>query len=165
MSEQMQQGQQWLETLLQLMGLPAPVKISTDQDTSDSSAYWLVIDDNALTPEQIQALLGERGANLDAMQYLANAQLNMGLERDAQQAMTVELKGYRQQRHAELQALVKETVEKVRETGEEVAMESLSAAERRQVHSLLQDSEDLVSESQGQEPDRHLIVRLRGESE
>jgi len=164
MSEEMQQGQQWLETLLQLMGIPSPVTISTDQETSDANAYWLVIDGASLTPEQANVLIGEGGANLDAMQYLANAQLNMALEKDEQRAVTIELNGYRQQRYAELQALVQETADKVRETGQEVAMESLSSAERRQIHSLLQDSEDLVSESQGQEPNRHLIVRLRGES-
>ncbi|MGF1674876.1 MAG: R3H domain-containing nucleic acid-binding protein, partial [Rivularia sp. (in: cyanobacteria)] len=50
-------------------------------------------------------------------------------------------------------------IDQVRNTGREVEVKSLSSAERRQVHTLLKEFEDLESFSQGKEPHRHLVVR------
>ena len=58
-------------------------------------------------------------------------------------------------------ALLENATAQVRETGQEVEISDLSSAERRQMHSFLQNSEDLTTESRGQEPHRKLIVRLR----
>jgi spoIIIJ-associated protein len=160
--QQTQRGKQWLETLLQLMGFPTRVKIGEGEPyEADPNACWLIIDETKLTPEQLEILLGQKGEALDAIQYLANTLLNLGLEPEEQRAFTVELNGYRLKRQAELLALAKEVAQQVRLTGQEVEMKSLSSAERRQIHTFLKDAEDLETESRGQEPDRRLVVRLR----
>lgn len=157
-----QRGKQWLEALLQLMGLPSQVKVGEDGVyKTDEGACWLIIDETQLTPEQIDVLIGQKGEGIDAIQYLANTLLNLGIESEDQQAFTVELNNYRVKRQEELLALAQEVAEKVRQTGQEVEMKSLSSAERRQIHTLLKDAEDLETESRGQEPDRRLVVRLR----
>lgn len=168
MSEQaMQRGQQWLEELLRLAKFSAnvqaePQEASAMADASpDVSCYWLTIEQTNLTPEQVQALIGPDGCALDAIQYLANAILNLGAVREDQAAYTIELNGYRRQRQAELQAMADYAAQKVRETGQEFEMKSLSSAERRQVHTLFQECEDLETYSRGQEPDRRLVVKLR----
>lgn len=156
-----EQGKEWLESLLTLMGVPVSVTVGENKIEMAESSTWLTIDETALTPEQMEILIGSRGENIDAVQYLTNTLLNLGVESDKQQAFTVELNGYRQQRRAELLSLAEEVAEKVRQTGEEVEIKSLSAAERRQVHTFLQDAEDLTTQSRGQEPDRRLVVCLR----
>jgi spoIIIJ-associated protein len=162
MEETIQRGQQWLENLLQLMGFPTQVKIGSGElYGADANACWLIIDETNLTPEQIEILLGQKGEGIDAIQYLANTILNLGLAPEEQRAFTVELVGYRIQRQEELLALAKEVAQQVRQTGQEVEMKSLSSAERRQIHTFLKDAEDLETESRGQEPDRRLVVRLR----
>jgi spoIIIJ-associated protein len=166
---QMQQGQRWLEALLQLAKFPArvqpePPTITAEKhpdEEEESANYWLKIDETILTPAQIELLIGQDGATLDAIQYLANAILNLGQEKEDQAAYTIELDGYRQRRQAELQAAAQQAAEQVRETGQEFEMKSLSSAERRQVHTFFQDSDDLETYSRGQEPDRRLIVRLK----
>jgi len=110
---------------------------------------------------QIEALIGPKGEAIDSIQYLANTLLNIGVEPGEQRSFTIELNGYRVQRQRELQALIEEVADRVRQTGNEEKIESLSSAERRQIHTLLKDSEDLATESRGQEPNRHLVVRLR----
>lgn len=160
-NQPMQRGQQWLEEFLQLSKLPAEVQV-TDEATPDDDrpSYWLTIEPSQLTPEQVQILTGPDGAALDAIQYLANSILNQG--QDEQQAVyTVELNGYRLQRQEQLRALANQAAQQVRETGLEVEMRSLSAAERRQVHTFLKDCEDIETQSQGLEPDRRLLVRRR----
>jgi spoIIIJ-associated protein len=158
----MQRGQQWLEELLLVSRLPADVK-ATNIDTlqDDRPSYWLTIDQTKLTPEQIQLLIGPEGTVIDAIQYLANSILNLGQSEEQQAVYTIELDGYRRRRQEELQALAVHAAQKVRETGEEFEMKSLSSAERRQIHTFLKEYEDLETQSWGQEPDRRLVVRRR----
>jgi spoIIIJ-associated protein len=162
-NQPMQRGQQWLEQLLRLSRLPASVE-ATQESTAlleDKPSYWLTIDKTNLTPQQIQTLIGPEGASLDAIQYLANSILNLGQDEEHQAAYTIELDGYRLRRQAELQALAAHAAQKVRETGEEFELKSLSSAERRQIHTFLKECEDLETQSRGQEPDRRLVVRRR----
>jgi len=155
---QIQHGCQWLEDFLRLAGLSSQVSVDADKVLSEGSC-WLIIDDAALTPEQIQVLTGTDGTALDAIQYLANTTLNLGQPEELQAAYTIELAGYRVRRQQELQSLAEQAVHHVRETGEEYEMAALSAAERRQVHTYLKAYEDLETYSRGKEPDRRLVVR------
>jgi spoIIIJ-associated protein len=157
--EQIERGQQWLQELLRLAGLAATVQPLPDPSFSEDSC-WLMIDDSALTPSQVQHLIGENGAVLDSVQYLANAILNLGQDAEHQGAFTVELAGYRLRRFAELKELAEQSAAKVRQTGQEFELKALSSAERRQVHTLLKAHADLESSSRGQEPDRRLVIRL-----
>ncbi len=156
------QGQQWLEELLRLSKLTAEVRVTqTNVPHEDKPSYWLTIDHTKLTPKQIQILIGPDGTVLDSIQYLANSILNLGKSEEQQAAYTVELDGYRLRRQEELRALAAHAAQRVRETGVEFEMKSLSSAERRQVHTFLKECEDLETQSRGQEPDRRLVVRLR----
>jgi spoIIIJ-associated protein len=106
-------------------------------------------------------LIGREGAVLDAIQYLANATLNLNQPQERQAAYTIELDGYRLRRQAEIQAIATSAIEQARTTGQEVELKSLSSAERRQVHTFLKDFPDLESFSRGKEPHRHLVIRVR----
>jgi spoIIIJ-associated protein len=154
-----QRGQVWLTTLLSHAGVDATVAIDRDRLAQEGSC-WLVIDDTALSPEQIEHWVGDKGTGLDALQYLANTILNLGQPSDQQQAYTIELHGYRAQRQAELHAWATTIATQVQETGEPAEMAGLSSAERRQVHTFLkQEYAGLQTESVGREPDRRLVVR------
>jgi len=159
MNEQIHRGQQWLEELLELMGVPARATVA-NPDASEGESGWLVIDESPLSDDQIEDLIGDRGKTIDALQYLANTLLNIGVERELQQPFTIELNSYRIKREAELQAMVADVARQVQETGQSMEINSLSSAERRQVHSLFKDYTNLATESQGAEPNRRLIVRL-----
>ncbi|MBW4694514.1 MAG: RNA-binding protein [Lyngbya sp. HA4199-MV5] len=155
---QMQRGQQWLESLLQLAGLPANVTATLNSSFAEESC-WLAIDDTALLPDQIQIITGTGGSVLDSIQYLTNAILNLSQERNQQQAFTVELAGYRLRRYAELKAIAEQAAAEVRDSGAEFELKALSSAERRQVHTMLKEYEDVETFSRGQEPDRRLVIR------
>ena len=159
---QIQRGKEWLENLLEIMAISASVETAqTTPQPNTEETSWLIINKENLNQKQIEALIGLRGEAIDSIQYLANTLLNIGVEPEEQRSFTIELNGYRLQRQRELQNLIEEVADRVRQTGNEVAIESLSSAERRQIHALLKDSEDLATESRGQEPNRHLVVRLR----
>jgi spoIIIJ-associated protein len=152
----LQQGTQWLEELLRLAGLPKGVTANFSE--ADGSC-WLTIASDALTPEQVEQLIGPEGNVIDSVQYLINTILNLGVSDSERRAYTVELAGYRAQRQLELQEMAQRAAEHVQETGEEYEMKALSSAERRQIHTFLKSFADLETYSRGQEPDRRLVIR------
>jgi spoIIIJ-associated protein len=154
-----ERGQQWLEQLLHLLGFPSTVTTEVNHPLSEGGC-WLIIDETQLTPEQIQSFIEPDAALLDSIQYLANATLNLGQDAKSQGAFTVDLAGYRLRRYQELKAIAEQAAERVRQTGQQFELKSLSSAERRQVHTILKDYADLATHSHGQEPDRRLIVSL-----
>ena len=162
MESQLSSGKEWLEQLLGLMNLTAEVTTEGFETVEpDSNSSWLNIKSSGFSPEQKQRLIGDKGVGIDAIQYLANTILNLNADPQEQNSFTIELDGYRVRRNEELAVLTQEAIDRARETGKEVEIPGLSSAERKQIHSLLQDSEDLQSESQGQEPNRKLVVKLR----
>lgn len=165
MSTSTEKSISWLEELLKLQGLETQVSSSQTTGELGDDSHWLTIDTTPLTEAQIDGLIGDHGQVLDAIQYLANTVLNMGREPDEQRAYTVEINGYRQQRQTELKAIGEAAAEKVIADGEEYEIKGLSAAERRQIHSLLGDYEQLETFSRGHEPNRHLVVKLAGETD
>jgi spoIIIJ-associated protein len=172
----MEKSISWLEELLALQGLNASVSgshmaadgTSGDAQTGDAQtgddSYWLTIDTTALSEREVESLIGDRGKVLDSIQYLANITLNMGQGPDEQQAYTIEINGYRKKRQSELKALAEAAAAHVIETSQAYEIKGLSSAERRQVHGLLGDYEQLETFSRGREPERHLVVVMAGSS-
>ena len=157
--DRIQSGKEWLEQLLDAMYLNAEVNTAGFETVSaDSDSNWLNINGSNFTPEQKDKLIGNKGEGIDAIQYLANTILNLDLDSEEQCSYVIELDGYRVRRNQELETLTQEAIEKVRETGQEVEIPNLSAAERKQIHSLLESIEGLKSQSRGQEPNRNLVI-------
>ncbi|WP_218082698.1 Jag family protein [Anthocerotibacter panamensis] len=155
----MLEGQQWLEKLLHLMGLKTHVMAQALADNH----YWLEIDAQPLGADASQNLLGKDGVILDSIQFLVNTHLN--LDASQERAYTIELLGYRSQRHKELLALAEQAVETVRRTSQEYVFEPLRSAERRQLHLMLSAETDLFTFSRGKEPDRYLVLSPKANPE
>ena len=155
------QAQAWLEQLLDLMGFPSSV--AEVKENTLVAGPWLVIDDKALSPGQIAGLLGENGVALDAIQYLLNTAMGSNLSEGTGgiTPITVELAEFRARRQSELISLSEIAAQQVRQTHQPVEMADMTAADRRQVHSFFENSQDIETESQGYEPHRRLVVRPR----
>ncbi|MEM9772692.1 MAG: R3H domain-containing nucleic acid-binding protein [Cyanobacteria bacterium P01_D01_bin.73] len=153
----LERGPKWLEAALALMNLPAAVSAEHDA-IAGADNYWLTIDHSQLSPEQLEGLLNNKAEVLDALQHLANAGLNAHLERDEQHGYVIEVNGHRAKQRETLRAIAQEAIEQVRSTGEIYEAKGLNAAERKQVHSLLQEYEDLTTHSEGVGSDRRLVV-------
>lgn len=154
-------GRVWLENALALGGFNATVTVIPSPLAELVSGHWLEIQAQSLSREQVEALLADNAQALDALQYLLNATSNLGQPREAQTAFTLELAGYRRARYAQLQKVAAQVARQVLETGQTVEIKSLSAAERRVVHTLIRTySDTLETFSYGEEPDRRLVVQL-----
>ncbi|MFC4129333.1 protein jag [Hamadaea flava] len=106
--------------------------------------------------ERLGALVGPRGATLEALQELTR--LAVYRETGAPSRLLLDVGGYRANRKKELVAVAKNAIEKVREHGEPVQLEPMSAFERKCVHDVVNAAEGVESESEGVEPNRRIVV-------
>ncbi len=102
-------------------------------------------------------LLMERGAELlRSIEYLVLESLRVGSE--DHEKVAFDAMGFRAARFQELRLAASVAAERVRKTGSPYAFTPMSSRERRIVHLALRDSEDLRTESEGEGPNRHLVV-------
>ncbi|MFE9651538.1 protein jag [Micromonospora sp. NPDC006431] len=106
---------------------------------------------------RLQNLIGQRGATLEALQELAR--LAVFRQTGSPSRLLLDVGGYRAARRKELAAVAKNAVEKVKEYGEPVRLEPMSAFERKCVHDVVNAMSGVESESEGVEPNRRIVVR------
>ncbi|WSN11201.1 single-stranded DNA-binding protein [Micromonospora sp. NBC_01699] len=106
---------------------------------------------------RLQPLVGQRGATLEALQELTR--LAVFRQTGTPSRLLLDVGGYRANRRKELAAVAKNAVEKVKEHGEPVRLEPMSAFERKCVHDVVNAISGVESESEGVEPNRRIIVR------
>ncbi|MEV0153428.1 R3H domain-containing nucleic acid-binding protein [Micromonospora sp. NPDC050686] len=105
---------------------------------------------------RLQSLVGQRGATLEALQELAR--LAVFRQTGSPSRLLLDVGGYRATRRKELAAVAKNAVEKVKEYGEPVRLEPMSAFERKCVHDVVNAMSGVESESEGVEPNRRIVV-------
>jgi spoIIIJ-associated protein len=106
---------------------------------------------------RLQSLVGQRGATLEALQDLAR--LAVFRRTGEPSRLLLDIGGYRANRRNELAAVARNAIERVREHGEPVRLEPMSAFERKCVHDVVNATDGVASESQGEEPNRRIVVR------
>jgi spoIIIJ-associated protein len=106
---------------------------------------------------KLQHLIGQRGATLEALQELTR--LAIFKQTGEPSRLLLDVGGYREHRRKELSAVARNAVEKVKQHGEPVRLEPMSAFERKCVHDVVNASEGVESESEGVEPHRRIVVR------
>ena len=106
--------------------------------------------------KQVSALIGRRGETMEALSYLASLVANR-LGGDYMK-LGLDVAGYRNKREADLEALAKRLSEKVIRTGRSIAVEPMNPYERRIIHSAVGKIEGVRSESEGDGPDRRVVI-------
>jgi spoIIIJ-associated protein len=106
---------------------------------------------------RLSSLVGQRGATLEALQELTR--LAIFRQTGSPSRLLLDVGGYRAARRKELGAIAKNAAEKVKEYGESVRLEPMSAFERKCVHDVINALPGVESESEGVEPSRRIVVR------
>jgi spoIIIJ-associated protein len=99
-------------------------------------------------------LIGKRGQTIDSLQYIANAILYRA---GAGKAVTIDAAGYRARRRATLEAIALRSAERAAR-GERVALDPMTAIERKVVHERLKEYPGVRTSSEGTEPARYVVV-------
>lgn len=139
----------FLEELLDIADLDGDIDMDVE---GDRAAVSIVGGD-------LDHLVGRDGSVLDALQELTR--LAVHRETGERSRLMLDVAGFRAGRRAELEQVARAAVEKVQADGEAVSLEPMTAFERKVVHDVVAEA-GLVSESEGSDRDRHVVVR-RGE--
>jgi spoIIIJ-associated protein len=135
-----------LERVAGALGAPVAITIREDDETMVAT----------LTGPDLGLVIGKHGQTIDAIQYLANAILWRGAE--DRKSVVVDAAGYRDRRRASLEQLADRAAGEARAAGRAVALEPMSAVERKIVHLHLQEREEVETTSEGTEPNRYVVV-------
>jgi len=106
---------------------------------------------------RLNNLVGVRGQTLEALQELSR--LAVYRQTGEPSRLLLDVGGFRAARRKELIAVAKNAAEKVKQHGEAVRLEPMSAFERKCVHDVINAMAGVASESEGVEPSRRIVVR------
>ena len=101
-------------------------------------------------------IIGRHGQTIDSIQYLVGIIVNRKI--GAKARVLVDAEGYRERREETLRKQALALAKKVKETGQEAVLESLHSNERRVIHTALVDNPDVYTYSEGEEPNRFLVI-------
>ena len=106
--------------------------------------------------EDVGLLIGRRGQTIDAVQLLCYRAAFRGLQE--RKRVVVDAAGYRERRQATIEGQADRAAERALQAGKEIELEPMTAADRRVVHQHLKDRAGLETFSEGDEPERCVIV-------
>jgi spoIIIJ-associated protein len=111
-----------------------------------------------LEGDDLGLFIGRHGTTIDAVQHLAFKTATRDVPPSAGIRVVVDAAGYRERRELALQRQADEAAADAVRSRRPVALDAMSATERKVVHEYLKDRDDVETYSEGTEPDRHLVV-------
>ncbi|MBE6052693.1 MAG: protein jag [Clostridium sartagoforme] len=140
----------FLRNILNNMKVQAEIRIKEEND---------IININ-LTGPKMGLIIGYRGETLDALQYLASLVVNKDHEFPYKKVV-LDTENYRKKREETLIRVAEKTAYKVKKTRRPYKLEPMNPYERRIIHSALQDDEYVYTFSEGEEPQRRVVVDIK----
>lgn len=143
-------AKEFLAELTKLMGVEVSIDMGTD---AEGNVYGFMQGDT------LGILIGRRGETLDALQYLTSLKVNRG--KDSYTRVTLDTENYREKREDTLIRLANRMANRALRTGRKVSLEPMNPYERRIIHFALQQNEGVDTHSEGDEPNRHVVITVK----
>lgn len=143
-----------------LMDVTDRMGVKVDVYVDDSKADNLSIH---MIGDTLGILIGRRGETLDALQYLTSLQVNKG--REGYIRVTLDTENYRAKREDSLRRLAQRMANRAVKTGRKVVLEPMNPYERRVLHTALQNHPSVTTHSEGEEPNRRVVIILKNQPE
>ena len=137
----------FLMELTKLMGVDVTIDMGTD---AEGNVFGYINGDT------LGILIGRRGETLDAVQYLTSLKVNRG--REGYTRVTLDTENYRAKREDTLIRLANRMANSALRTGRKVSLEPMNPYERRIIHYALQQTDGVDTHSEGEEPNRHVVI-------
>ncbi len=142
--------QELLDRIVGALGLEATVEVAEDDETCTGVVHGA----------ELGLFIGRHGQTIDAVQHLA--QRVTGARGDGpdgvRKRIVIDAEGYRERREQILERQAEQAADDALRSSRPVALDAMTASERRVVHEFLRDRGDVQTYSEGDEPDRHLVV-------
>lgn len=135
-----------VERVAQALDLEGPVEVSESPEEIVATLHG----------EDLGLFIGRHGSTIDAVQHLAQRVAQRGGDSEAR--VVVDAEGYRERRRNALERQADRAAHDALRSGRPVALDAMTASERKLVHEYLRDRGDVETYSEGDEPDRHLVI-------
>jgi len=142
---------EYLVQILKDMGFNVNVEVKNKEDVPK---YVIFSDNDAL-------LIGKNGKNLKALSMVVSQHLNTELGRNYK--FMIDINEYKEKREKSLERLAKRVAREVRTTKVEAKLDSMNSYERRIIHNALTNFKGVYTESEGEEPNRYVVVKPKEE--
>lgn len=142
----------FLKQMIEDMGIDCDIESRTEGN---------MIKFNIMCSEEsdIGIIIGKRGETLDSLQYIVNLVTNRNS--DTYIRVILDCNQYRSKRERSLQKLARRLADKAVQTGRDIKLEPMNPYERRIIHTYLQNDEKVNTFSQGNEPNRRVIIKRK----
>ncbi|MDU2638671.1 MAG: RNA-binding cell elongation regulator Jag/EloR [Finegoldia magna] len=142
----------FLRQMIEDMGIDCDIESRTEGN---------MIKFNIMCSEEsdIGIIIGKRGETLDSLQYIVNLVTNRNA--DTYIRVILDCNQYRSKRERSLQKLARRLADKAIQTGRDIKLEPMNPYERRIIHTYLQNDEKVNTFSQGNEPNRRVIIKRK----
>ena len=138
-----------LEEVVAALGLRGTVEVERDHEVVTGTVHG----------EDLGLFIGRHGQTIDAVQHLIfRIALARGAGDEGDLRVVIDAEGYRARRAEALQRVADQAADDARRYGRPVALDAMTASERKIVHEYLRDRGGVETYSEGEEPDRHLVV-------
>jgi spoIIIJ-associated protein len=138
-----------LEEVVSALGLKGSIEVESGDEVVTGTVHG----------DDLGLFIGRHGQTIDAIQHVAfRIALARGAGDEGDLRVVIDAEGYRARRAEALQRLADQAADDARRYGRPVAMDAMTAGERKLVHEYLRDRGDVETYSEGDEPDRHLVV-------
>ena len=141
----------YLVNLLKNMGYTVNIEIKNKEEVPK---YVIFSDNDAM-------LIGKNGKNLKALTTVVNGYLNTELGRTYK--FIIDVNEYKEKREHNLERLAKRVAREVATSGVEAKLDSMNSYERRIIHSILSNNKRVYTESEGEEPNRYVVIKPKTE--
>lgn len=140
------------QTLLDLLGVKGEVAVGEDKENEALSVN--------ITTDDAGILIGRHGETISAFQVVLGQILQK--QTGVWQRVLVDTGDYRTKQEEMLKSLAEQAAERVKQTGDPYTVYDLTSSQRRYVHMLLAEDPQIITESEGEGRERHLVVKPRG---
>jgi spoIIIJ-associated protein len=140
-----------MRSLLELVARELGVSCRVDVEEDETSIVA------TCSGAELGMLIGRHGQTIDAIQYLANA-IAAKDRPEGRKDVVIDAAGYRARRRATLESLAVQAADRARASGSAVELDPMTSVERKVVHLRLKDVGGVETTSEGNEPNRYVVV-------
>lgn len=140
---------EYIIQLLKELGFSAQVELKNKDEVP---IYMIYSDNDAL-------LIGKNGKNLKAISFYIGLHINKMIGRNFK--YIIDINEYNKKREKRIESLAKKVAREVAQTKIEARLDAMNSYERRIVHNILTDNRNVYTESEGEEPNRCVVIKPR----
>ena len=143
----------YLYKLTKMMGISANIEIKNKEEVPK----FIIFSDNDAM------LIGKNGKNLKALSTIVSAYVNV--ETGSNYKFLIDINEYKEKREHILERMAKKIAREVAATNIEVKLDSMNSYERRIIHNVLSNHKKVYTESEGEEPNRYVVIKPKNTSD